>query len=54
MKELFTFLLALVEPLTKLFEYVMDGGEDPDVEKQIAMEIVRKAKDEKARREIQG
>ena len=56
MKEWLTFLAALAEPLYELFQYSRrtSGELDPEEEKQIAMRIVRKASDERARREIEG
>lgn len=47
------FLLALTGPLWDLFEHVMISGEsDPEKERQLAMSIVREAKDARARQEL--
>jgi len=53
-KELFEFVLAIAEPLEALIEHIASGEDDPEKEKQLAMEIVRKAKDRQAKQEISG
>lgn len=47
------FLLAITGPLWDLFEHLArTGNSDPELEKQIAMRIIRAAKDAQARREF--
>lgn len=55
MKPWMLFLAAIVQPLWELFEYLTSGrGPDPELEKQLAMNIIRAAKDAQARAEIEG
>ena len=54
MKQFLGFVVGLVEPLYELFVHVQSGKSDAELERQIAMTIVRAAKDEQARREIEG
>lgn len=50
-----TFLASLAEPLYAAFEHFTSGAPpDPEKEKQLAMSIVRKASDERAKRDIEG
>jgi hypothetical protein len=53
-KDWLTFLAALAEPLYELFVYTrsVTQKQDPEVEKQLAMRIIRKASDERMRREL--
>lgn len=47
------FLLALTGPLWNLFEHVVrEGDSDPEAERQLAMAIIRAAKDAQARKEF--
>lgn len=50
------FLSSLAEPLYELFVYTrsVTQKQDPEVEKQLAMRLVRAASDEKMRRELEG
>jgi hypothetical protein len=50
------FLANIADELYDLFVYVRKVGQtqDPEVEKQLAMRIVRKASDERMRRELEG
>lgn len=52
MREWLFFLAALADPLFELFSHVRSGRDDPEAERQIAMRLVRAAKDDEARREI--
>lgn len=56
MKEFLAFLALIGNELFDLFKYGADGtgAPDPEYEKMLAMRIVRKVSDERARREIQG
>lgn len=47
------FLGALSRPLTELFRYVSAGANDAETERQLAMNIVRAAKDAETRRAIE-
>ncbi len=49
------FLAAISEPLYALFKHIYeDEDSDPETEYQLALAIIRKAKTEKARKEIEG
>lgn len=52
MKEFLAFMVGLVEPLHELFMHLQSGQQDEALERQIALTIIRAAKDEQARREI--
>ena len=55
MKDFFSFLLLITDELYELFIYYKQSGRsDPEKEKQLAMEIVRKVSDERTRKEIEG
>lgn len=40
---------SLAEPLIKLVDYLDGPGDDPEAEHQLALDIIRAAKDAKAR-----
>lgn len=46
------FLASIAHVLWDLFEYVEKGEEDPELEKQIAMNIIRASKDAQMKREL--
>lgn len=49
-----SFLAAIAEPLYALFKHIEEDEEsDPETEYQLALAIIRKAKTERARREIE-
>ena len=52
--EFLGFVAKIGNELYELFDHARSGKSDPEVEKQIAMRIVRKAIDEEARKEIEG
>lgn len=56
MKDFLTFLLSIADELYDLFVYVrtVNRSQDPEVEKQLAMRIIRKASDERMKRELEG
>lgn len=56
MKDWLMFLSSLAEPLYELFVYTrsVTQKQDPEVEKQLAMKLVRAASDEKMKRELEG
>lgn len=56
MKDFILFLVSIADELYDLFTYVRatNRAQDPEVEKQLAMRIVRKASDEKMRQELGG
>lgn len=56
MKDFLAFLLSISDELYDLFVYVrtVNRAQDPEVEKQLAMRIVRKASDERMKRELEG
>lgn len=55
MSDFLTFLAALASPLYDLFTAVKSGGPtNEEHERQIAMRIIRAAKDAEARKEIEG
>ena len=51
-KEFLQFIVALLPPLNDLYEHIKSGDDDPEKEKQLMMNLIRKAKDEQARKEI--
>jgi hypothetical protein len=55
-KDFLSFLLTIADELYDLFVYVraVNRTQDPEVEKQLAMRIIRKASDEKMKRELDG
>ncbi len=54
MKEWLTFLASIATELYDLFQYTQRAEQvpNPDYEMQLAMRIVRRAADDRARREI--
>lgn len=56
MKDFLSFLLSIADELYDLFVYVrtVNRSQDPEVEKQLAMRIIRKASDERMKRELEG
>lgn len=56
MKDFISFLLSIADELYDLFVYVrtVNRAQDPEVEKQLAMRIIRKASDERMKRELEG
>ncbi len=55
MTDFLKFLALIGNELFDLFQYGAGGtGPDPEYEKMLAMRIVRKVADERARREIPG
>jgi len=52
MSDFLAFLARIGSELYDLFAYTQREEVDPELEKQLAMRIVRKAADERARREI--
>lgn len=54
MKDFLRFLLVIGEELADLFAYVKSDKPDPETERQLAMRIIRKAKDDEAVRTIEG
>ena len=54
MKDFLAFLVTIADEVYDLFAYSRAGEPDPEQEKQLAMRIVRKASDERARRDIEG
>jgi hypothetical protein len=56
MKEFLQFLALIGNELFDLFQYgaAGTGAPDPEYEKMLAMRIVRRVADERARREIPG
>jgi hypothetical protein len=55
-KDFLSFLLSIADELYDLFVYVrtVNRSQDPEVEKQLAMRIIRKASDERMKRELEG
>lgn len=54
MTEFLLFVAKLGTELYDLWQHAKSGRSDPELEKKIAMRIVRKAIDEQARKEIEG
>lgn len=55
MKEWLSFLGNIADELFQLFQLSQrDTAPDPEEEKQIAMSLVRKASDARAKKEIEG
>lgn len=48
------FIAPLTPELIELMNHLQNGTEDIEAEKQIAMNIIRKAKDAQAKKEIVG
>jgi hypothetical protein len=44
------FILGIAPTIAKLFEYVDSGEADPEKELELALDVIREAKREKARR----
>jgi len=51
-EEFLRFLIPFTPDLIDLYDHVQSGKNDPDYEQQIAMNIIRKAKDAQAKKEI--
>lgn len=55
MKDFLSFMAVIADEVYDLFQYSRSGNQpDPETEKQLAMRIVRKASDERTRREIES
>lgn len=55
MKGWLRFLTVIADELFELFQMAQSkDAPDPEAEKQLAMRLIRKASDERARREIEG
>lgn len=54
MTDFLLFVAKLGSELFDLYQHVKSGEADPELEKQIAMRIIRKAIDTQAKEEIKG
>lgn len=55
MKDLLTFIASIADELLELFAMSQaTEAPDPEAEKDLAMRLIRKASDERARREIEA
>lgn len=52
MKDFAAFILSIFSELYELWAYAQKGASDPEKERQLAMSVIRKAKDAQARKEL--
>ena len=51
---LMKFVTALIPEIIDIIDHVVSGQNDAEKERQLGMNLIRKAKDEQAKREISG